>query len=105
MKLRAALCAVALSVVAGCATQPASTEFKPDVSTMGEDSDARNRARIHTELAGGYFELAIWRCARRGVRGLARGQHVRPATHERTHTAAVKERPARGSRQFERPLR
>jgi len=57
MKLRAALCVAALSLIAGCATEQTSSEFKPDVNTTGDESDARSRARIHTELASGYYEL------------------------------------------------
>lgn len=49
--------AAALIVLAGCATQPASQEFTPDTVTTGTESDARMRARIHAELAAGYYEL------------------------------------------------
>lgn len=45
-----------IAVLAGCATEPTS-QYKPEVSTTGEESEARNRARIHTELAAGYLEL------------------------------------------------
>ena len=51
MKRCAALAAIVL--VAACATKP------PDPAggtIVGEVSDARNRARIHTELAGAYYE-------------------------------------------------
>ncbi|MGE5526391.1 MAG: type IV pilus biogenesis/stability protein PilW [Rhodospirillaceae bacterium] len=57
MNARAYLCAVLLAIVAGCATEQPTSAYRPDVSSMGEDSDARKRARIHTELASGYFEL------------------------------------------------
>jgi type IV pilus assembly protein PilF len=57
MNGRAWLC-FAVVFVAGCATQhPQGSALKPDVNTMGDDSEARTRARIHTELASGYFEL------------------------------------------------
>ena len=46
-----------VALLAGCATEQQTSAYKPDVSTMGDDSEARNRARIHTELASGYFEL------------------------------------------------
>jgi len=48
------LAALALIVLAGaCATK----EPEPTGGTMvGEVSDARNRAKVHTELAGAYFE-------------------------------------------------
>jgi len=52
------LCVAAL--VAGCAGgggQESSADLQPSVNTTGNESDARNRARIHTELAAGYFEL------------------------------------------------
>lgn len=44
-------------IMTGCVTQPAEPEFKPAVSTTGNDSGERERARIHTELAAGYFEF------------------------------------------------
>lgn len=45
------------ALLAGCATQPASeTELRPTTPT-GEESQARVRARIHTELAGSYYQL------------------------------------------------
>lgn len=53
----AALLAVA-GLLGGCvAAGPESSELQPTVNTTGNESDARNRARIHTELAAGYFEL------------------------------------------------
>lgn len=46
------------ALVAGCATQPASnTELKPRTATTGDESEARVRARIHTELASSYYQL------------------------------------------------
>ncbi|MDH3287598.1 MAG: type IV pilus biogenesis/stability protein PilW [Betaproteobacteria bacterium] len=46
------------ALVAGCATQPASdTELQPRTATSGEESQARARARIHTELAASYYQL------------------------------------------------
>lgn len=106
MKLRAALCAAALSVVAGCATQPASTEFKPDVSTMGEDSDARNRARIHTELAGGYFELGNLGVALEEVNEALRADNTYGPAYNMSaliHAELKEDRLA--EQQFERALR
>jgi len=47
---------VALAI-AGCATQPASSGFKSDVSTTDDESNQQMRARVHTELASGYYEL------------------------------------------------
>lgn len=43
--------------IAGCATQPETPGFKPEVSTTDGESSQQLRARIHTELASGYFEL------------------------------------------------
>lgn len=57
MNARAHLCAALIVFLAGCATEPQTSSYKSDVSTMGDESEARNRARIHTELASGYFEL------------------------------------------------
>lgn len=44
-------------VISGCAVQPPQPEVRPDRDTTGAESDERMRARIHTELAAGYFEL------------------------------------------------
>ncbi|MFZ9152056.1 MAG: type IV pilus biogenesis/stability protein PilW [Burkholderiales bacterium] len=47
-------------LVTGCAgggMQEQSADLQPSVNTTGNESDARNRARIHTELAAGYYEL------------------------------------------------
>lgn len=43
--------------IAGCATQSAESEFKAATSSTGAESDQQARARIHTELASGYYEL------------------------------------------------
>lgn len=46
------------ALFAGCAATPdSSTGIEPTTDTTGNESDARNRARIHTELAAGYFGL------------------------------------------------
>lgn len=47
---------LAALAIAGCASQPAS-EFKPEMSTTDAESSQQIRARIHTELASGYYEL------------------------------------------------
>jgi type IV pilus assembly protein PilF len=50
--------AVAFLGLPGCATQPADdAALKPASPTVGDESQDRARARIHTELAAGYFEL------------------------------------------------
>jgi len=47
-----------VALLGGCAaTGSDSEELQPVTLTSGNDSDARNRARIHTELAAGYFQL------------------------------------------------
>lgn len=58
--MRAARCFIAAACLAatGCATQPANDSALTPASTMtGSDSQDRVRARVHTELAGGYYEL------------------------------------------------
>jgi len=46
------------ALIAGCATSPNDGQgVQPTTDTTGNESDARNRARIHTELAAGYFGL------------------------------------------------
>lgn len=62
MSLRAWMCAGALALAAGCATEPQTTAYTPEAAA-GAETDARNRARIHTELASGYLELGNVRVA------------------------------------------
>ena len=53
-----ALVAAACLGLSACVTQPADEgALKPASPTMGDESQDRARARIHTELAAGYFEL------------------------------------------------
>jgi type IV pilus assembly protein PilF len=53
----AAVLALALGA-AGCAVQPATDRaIKPTTPTTGDEGVARERARIHTELAASYFDL------------------------------------------------
>lgn len=47
----------ALLALAGCATQPAESDIRPAASTTGAETDQQTRARIHTELASGYYGL------------------------------------------------
>lgn len=50
--------ALAGALAAGCATQPASDSvLKPTTPTTGDEDPIRVRARIHTELAAGYYRL------------------------------------------------
>jgi type IV pilus assembly protein PilF len=51
------LLAVGAISVSGCVSQPLEREFHTSQNTMGDESETRVRARIHTELAAGYFEL------------------------------------------------
>lgn len=37
--------------------QPPAPEVKPQADTTGSETDTRTRARVHTELAAGYFQL------------------------------------------------
>lgn len=60
MSIKATMLLLALvcALVAGCATQPAADkELKPATTTTGEESPARRRAGIHTELAASYYQL------------------------------------------------
>ncbi len=58
MKTPARCLAFVCALITGCATQPAAEkELKPATPTTGEESVARNRARIHTELAASYYQL------------------------------------------------
>jgi len=58
IKKGARFAVLASILVAGCASQPTpDTALQPEVSTSREESTDRLRARIHTELAAGYFDL------------------------------------------------
>ena len=48
---------ICLLATAGCAVAPLQTEVRPDRDTSGAEAEERMRARVHTELAAGYFEL------------------------------------------------
>jgi len=47
-----------MAILAGCAAPGRDSEFMSAVSTTGEEDNRRVRARIHTELAAGYFDIA-----------------------------------------------
>ena len=51
------LAAIACLGMPGCVTQPADDGALKTTPTMGDESQIRARARIHTELAASYFEL------------------------------------------------
>ncbi len=57
MKVLNLMMLLAALAIAGCATQPTTSEFKPETSTTDSESNQQLRARIHTELASGYYEL------------------------------------------------
>jgi type IV pilus assembly protein PilF len=58
MKLAGMAVAAACLVLAGCATHPADESgLQPATPTTGDESPARMRARIHTELAASYFDI------------------------------------------------
>jgi type IV pilus assembly protein PilF len=57
--MKKSLWAVLLIVLGstGCAVQPTEPEVRPERVTTGAETDQRVSARIHTELAAGYYEL------------------------------------------------
>jgi len=57
MKTARLVLLMGLLASAGCATQPAEPGIRPATSTTGSETDRQLRARIHTELASGYYEL------------------------------------------------
>lgn len=58
MRIARAAAAAALLIVAGCAAQPPDdSALRPLSPTTGDESPARLRARVHTELAAGYYDL------------------------------------------------
>lgn len=68
MKMRHLTVLTLFLAMTGCATQPPEPELKPQVDTTGGESNARERARIHTELAAGYYELGNMSVALEEVR-------------------------------------
>jgi len=46
-----------VGLAAGCATQPSDDSALKPTTTRGDESQEQVRARIHTELAAGYYEL------------------------------------------------
>ena len=49
--------AAVLTALPGCVAQRGDSSLKPSSPTMGDESQERVRARVHTELASNYFEL------------------------------------------------
>jgi type IV pilus assembly protein PilF len=69
--MRGAAAAAALLALAACVSTTRSTtdsEFKPQVTTTNIDNKARERARIHTELAASYYEFGNMAVALEEVR-------------------------------------
>lgn len=52
--MRRLIAAGVMATVAGCAGAPERTDYAPQTTVA---TDAQTRARLHTELASGYFEL------------------------------------------------
>lgn len=68
VKSLAPVLGLACALAAGCATQPVSEPaLKPVTPTTGDETQARVRARIHTELAAGYYDLGRNDPGRMGV--------------------------------------
>ena len=70
----ASLVAVSLIGLAGCALPRSEPAFKPSVTTTGPENAVRDRARIHTELASGYYELGSMGVALEEVREALRAE-------------------------------
>lgn len=70
--MRSAVAATALLALAACTsmttTRSTDSGFKPQVQTTNIDNSARERARIHTELAAGYYEYGNMAVALEEVR-------------------------------------
>lgn len=49
--------ACVLALAAGCAPRPPESDLTPATRARSDDSDARTRARIHTELASSYLDV------------------------------------------------
>ena len=57
MRISHVVVLICLLVTAGCAVTPPQSEVRPDRDTTGAEADERMRARVHTELAAGYYGL------------------------------------------------
>jgi len=58
MRLAGIAAVAACLIVSACATEPGDESgLKPTIPTTGDESTARMRARVHTELAANYFEI------------------------------------------------
>jgi type IV pilus assembly protein PilF len=75
-KLAALLCLILLS--AGCAQTP---ELEHDTGTIGEVGDARNRARLHTELASLYYSAGNFGVALEELRTAEKADSGYAPTH------------------------
>jgi type IV pilus assembly protein PilF len=92
-------------IAAGCVTQPSESELRPTVNTTGSDSGERERARIHTELASGYFELGNYGVALEEVRiALQADSNFGPAYNVAGLVYAALKEDRRAEQNFERAL-
>ena len=64
----------ALLALGGCAMPRSEPAFKPAVTTTGPENQTRDRARIHTELAAGYYEMGNMSVALEEVREALRAE-------------------------------
>ncbi|MGH8745650.1 MAG: type IV pilus biogenesis/stability protein PilW, partial [Burkholderiales bacterium] len=71
-----------LALVAGCATQPPESSTGVDTGVIvGEVSDPRNRARIHTELAAAYYSRGSMAVALQELRTAAAADPTYASTY------------------------
>ena len=64
----------ALFALGACATPRNEPAFKPSVTTTGPENQTRDRARIHTELASGYYEMGNMGVALEEIREALRAE-------------------------------
>ena len=76
--MRAAVAATTVLALAACTsmttTRTTDSGFQPQVQTTNIDNSARERARIHTELAAGYYEFGNMAIALEEVREALKSQ-------------------------------
>lgn len=96
---------VLMAALAGCAASPDPGVLRTDTGAA-ETTDARNRARIHTELAAGYLELGNLGVALEEVREALRADATYgPAYNVSALLHAALREDAVAEQQFERALR
>jgi type IV pilus assembly protein PilF len=72
--MRGCLAPVVLLALGACATPRSEPAFKPTVTTTGPENQTRDRARIHTELAAGYYEMGNMGVALEEIREALRAE-------------------------------